>query len=52
MCIICVLINKDKITSKEARRALWEQVQFIKSDEELEHIQEIYAELEKELDSE
>lgn len=49
MCIVCVLLDKDKITRSEAKKALWEQVSVDElSDEDYEHIQKVYGKLDKE----
>lgn len=48
MCIVCLLINKEKLTPLEAKRALWEQVNEAKTEEELQHMKELYAKLDKE----
>lgn len=50
MCIVCVLIDKERITKKEAKKALWEQINFAQTEEEVKHIQELYSELEQEED--
>lgn len=49
MCVVCVLLDKDKITKKEALKALWEQITQVKTSEEKEHVRDLYAELEKDL---
>lgn len=46
MCIVCVMLDKDKITRGEAMTALWEQMQFAESEADEDHIRELYAELE------
>lgn len=48
MCVVCLLLNKDKITRSEAKKALWEQIEIVKTQEEKEHIVELYSELEEE----
>lgn len=49
MCTVCILLDKDKITKREAMRAFWEQVMFADSQEEVEHIQSAYGKLHEEL---
>lgn len=49
MCVVCVLLDKEKITKKEAMKALWEQIVFVTDLDEKEHIRDLYAELEKDL---
>lgn len=46
MCVVCVLINKGALTPLEAKKALWEQVEFANSPAEEAHMQELYIELE------
>lgn len=48
MCVVCLLIDKESITTKEAKRALWEQINFAKTRDEELHLQELYAKLDKE----
>jgi hypothetical protein len=49
MCIVCILIEKEKITKPEAMRALWE---FIREPqltaEDIQHIKELYGKLDQE----
>lgn len=45
MCIVCVLLDKDKITKAEAKKALWEQIAVSDTQEEMDHIQKVYGEL-------
>lgn len=47
MCIVCLLWEKEKITAKEGKRALWEQASFEENEEDIKHMQEIYARLDK-----
>lgn len=47
MCVVCILFNKDKITRKEAMKALWEQIESATTDDEVLHIQKLYSDLEK-----
>ncbi len=48
MCIVCALINKEKITAAEGMKALWEvTIESEKTEAEMEHIQQLYAELER-----
>lgn len=51
MCIVCVLLDKDKITKLEAMKALWEEINHAKSEAEEEHITSLYQELEAEVDA-
>lgn len=48
MCIVCVLLDKDKITRGEALKALWESINDAKSIAEEDHIRDLYAQLEVE----
>lgn len=43
MCVVCALILKDKLTSREARRALGEVVR--NKDITEEHIEEVYVKI-------
>lgn len=52
MCVVCLLINKEKITKPEALKALWEQVNMVESEEEIKHIQKIYSDLEAAIEEE
>jgi len=47
MCIVCVLFDKGKITKKEAKAALFETINEAKTKEEINHIRDLYTELEK-----
>lgn len=49
MCIVCILLDKEKITKQEAKRALFEQGLVSKTKDEIDHLQEIYLDLDKEL---
>lgn len=47
MCNICILLDKDKITTKEAKADTWEQMQTAKTEEEEEHIRLLYKMLDQ-----
>lgn len=49
MCIVCVLLDKEKITRQEAKRALFEQGLVSKTKDEIDHLQEVYLDLDEEL---
>jgi hypothetical protein len=49
MCIVCILLDKEKITKAEARKALWEGIVTSKTEEESSHIRDLYATLEEEV---
>lgn len=51
MCIVCVLLDKEKITKIEALTAYSEQVLVAKDATEMGHITDKYAELKEELDT-
>lgn len=46
MCIVCILINKDKLTNKEAKKALFELI--IDDTIDKEHIQKLFEKIEQE----
>lgn len=45
MCIVCKLWQQERLTIKEAKKALWEMVDEENADRL--HIQELYAKLEQ-----
>lgn len=49
MCVVCILLDKDKITKREALKALWEEAQMVDSYDGIMHLQEKYGELEEQL---
>lgn len=48
MCIVCVLYEKGKLTRKEAKAALWETINMVSSNEEADHIKQLYSDLDSE----
>lgn len=48
MCIVCILWDRGSLTKKEAKAALWEST-FVgnMTEEELEHAQKVYADIEE-----
>lgn len=47
MCLVCILFDKGKMTKKEAKAALFETINEAKTKEEINHIRDLYTELEK-----
>ena len=43
MCVVCALWEKDKLTNKEAKSALFEMVE--NKDISIEHIEEVYIKI-------
>ena len=45
MCVVCVMRGKEQLTIKEAKKALFEIIQQVEDEEEIDHIRRVFTDL-------